>query len=217
MNAQPTDFDALWDYNEPAATEAKFRELLPEARSSGDRSCHAQLLTQIARTQGLQRRFEDAHATLDEVETMLAADEAPLARVRYLLERGRVFNSSGKPAQARPLFEQAFELANAREFDFYAIDAAHMIAIVEPSPEAQLKWNEAALALAEKSSDPRALGWRGSLYNNIGWTWFDQQQYDRAMEVFEKAVALRATAGKPRELRMRALLRCQDAADAGQV
>src|SRR5215207_4714581 len=87
------DFDKLWDYNDPAATERKFRELLPTAEGSADSSSHAQLLTQIARAQGLQDRFEDAHATLDAVGKMLAAD-MKLARVRYLLERGRVFNSA---------------------------------------------------------------------------------------------------------------------------
>jgi tetratricopeptide (TPR) repeat protein len=202
MSGQLPDFDSLWDYTDPAATEAKFRALLPEARSSGDDSNVVQLLTQIARAQGLQHRFDDAHATLDEAEKLLADKEIPLARVRYLLERGRVFNSSGKPAEARPLFEQAFELARSHGLDFYAIDAAHMIAIVEPSPQGQLKWNESALELAEKSNDARARNWRGSLYNNIGWTYFDQKQFDRAIEVFERAVTLRAQANKPRELRI---------------
>jgi hypothetical protein len=87
------DFDALWDYGDPAATEVKFREVLPMAKASGDASYHAQLLTQIARTQGLQMKFDHAHSTLDMVEGMLA-DDMTVARIRYLLERGRVYNSS---------------------------------------------------------------------------------------------------------------------------
>lgn len=87
------DFDKLWDYNDPAGTAEKFREILPAARESGNRPYLAELLTQIARTQGLQREFDAAHATLDEVETLLA-DDAPIPRIRVLLERGRVFNSS---------------------------------------------------------------------------------------------------------------------------
>lgn len=54
------DFDSLWDYNHPAETERRFRELLPVATSSADRSYCAQLLTQIARTLGLQRRFDES-------------------------------------------------------------------------------------------------------------------------------------------------------------
>jgi tetratricopeptide (TPR) repeat protein len=192
------DFDKLWDYNEPAATEEKFRGLLPRAEAAGDASYRAQLLTQIARAQGLQRKFAEAHATLDQVGQV----DQPLPRVRYLLERGRVFNSSGKPAEARPLFEQALEMASQNKLDNYAVDAAHMIAIVEPDPRKQLEWNLRAMDLAERSTDERARRWRASLYNNIGWTCFDQKDYDRAMEVFEKAVALRRQQDQPRELRV---------------
>src|SRR6185503_17574880 len=96
VNQELPAFDKLWNYNDPVATEAKFRELLPAAEKSADLSHHAQLLTQIARTQGLQGRFDGAHATLDSVEKMLT-DDLKLARVRYLLERGRAFNSAGQP------------------------------------------------------------------------------------------------------------------------
>ena len=66
-DTQILDFDSLWNYDDPAATEQQFRELLPAAESSGDKSYHLQLLTQIARAQGLQRQFEAAHQTLDGV------------------------------------------------------------------------------------------------------------------------------------------------------
>lgn len=183
------DFDALWDYNDPAATEAKFREILPAAESSGDADYHAELLTQIARTQGLQRRFEEAHRTLDEAEPLIGPKMAR-ARIRALLERGRVFNSSRQVEQARPLFMQAWELACEKHEDGFAVDAAHMIAIVEQG-EAALEWNLKALALAEGSDQPRAKRWLGSLYNNIGWTYHDMRQYQKALEIFNKAVEWR--------------------------
>jgi tetratricopeptide (TPR) repeat protein len=183
------DFDAMWDYNDPAATEARFREVLPHAEASGDVSYHAQLLTQIARTQGLQMKFEEAHETLDQVQAMLAEDLV-VARMRYLLERGRVYNSSKDPDAAKPLFLEAWEVGlNAREDD-YALDAAHMMAIVEP-PELQLVWSERAMALAEKTTDERAKRWLGPLYNNTGWTYHDMGQYDKALELFEKSLAFR--------------------------
>jgi len=180
------DFDAWWDYGDAAGTENKFTELLPRAKQSGDQSYYAQLLTQIARTQGLQRRFEDAHETLDTVEVMLS-DEMVAARIRYLLERGRVYNSSGEPEKSKPLFLEAWELGVANKEDFYAIDAAHMLGIVEP-PEKQLEWNEKAIELAEKSASPRARNWLGSLYNNTGWSYHDLKQYDEALGMFEKAL-----------------------------
>lgn len=183
------DFDAWWDYNDPAGTEAKFRELLPKAKESGDQSYLAGLLTQIARTEGLQRKFEDAHSILDTVETMLT-DEMVVPRIRYLLERGRVYNSSDEREKSKSLFLEAWELGVAKGEDFYAVDAAHMLGIVE-RPEKQLEWAEKAMELAEKSEDERARNWLGSLYNNTGWTYHDLGQYDQALELFEKALKFR--------------------------
>jgi tetratricopeptide (TPR) repeat protein len=184
--AQPhaaTDVDSLWDYEDPAASEARFLELLP-AITDPQRSL--QLQTQIARALGLQRKFDEAHKILDRVEH--AAPLPSLTETRYLLERGRVFNSSGSPDKARPLFHQAWGKARAANLDSYAVDAAHMIAIVEP-PDSALEWNAKAIALAEESTDPRAKNWLGSLYNNVGWTWYDKAEYAKALDCFQRDLA----------------------------
>src|SRR5947209_40279 len=148
------DFDALWDYNNPSDTEDRFRDILPAARSSGDRSYLAELLTQVARSQGLQGRFDEAHATLDEVAAMLPATP-PQTQARYLLERGRVFNSSGNGGEARQQFFGAWHLASEYGEDAYAVDAAHMMGIVEKGA-AGLDWNLAALELSGRSQNTRA-------------------------------------------------------------
>ncbi|MEK7325164.1 MAG: tetratricopeptide repeat protein [Chloroflexota bacterium] len=192
------DFDDLWDYNDPEATERKLRGLLPSA--AGDASYHAQLLTQIARAQGLQRKFDEAHRTLDEAQSLLTDDLAQ-ARIRYLLERGRVFNSSKHREQARPLFLEAWELATSAGEDSYAIDAAHMLGIVE-QPEQALEWNLKALVLAETTPDERAQNWRGSLYNNIGWTYHDAGNYQKAFDLFERALRWREAQGRLPQIRI---------------
>jgi tetratricopeptide (TPR) repeat protein len=186
------EFDAWWDYNRPAETEKRFRELLPRARESGDSCYHAQLLTQLARTLGLQQSFEEAHATLDQAAALLdCADRT--TRVRYLLERGRVFNSSGNPAKARPLFMEAWELSRDGEgaLQNFAIDAAHMMGIIEPLPK-QLEWSFKALEIAE----PTKSHWRAALYNNIGWTYHDLGEYRKSLEFLEKGLVLREESGK---------------------
>jgi len=195
-------FDALWNYDDPSGTEAQLRQLLPQAHASGDPSYVAELLTQIARTEALQLRFEEAHRTLDDVESLLST-AGDRARVRYLLERGRVFNSANRKAEARPLFLQAWELACARGEDFYAVDAAHMMAIVEP-PERQLEWIERAMNAAQGSADPRARGWLGSLYNNAGWTYHELGRYEEALATFQKGLEWQRQAGKEREARIAA-------------
>jgi tetratricopeptide (TPR) repeat protein len=199
-SAEQPDFDVLWDYDDPAATERRFRELLPRAEQGADRSWHAQLLTQIARALGLQREFAEAHATLDRAQALLAPDLST-ARIRYLLERGRVFNSSGQPEQAAPLFQEAADLAQREQQDFYAVDALHMLAIVAP-PAEQLEWNLRALALAEHSAQPRGRSWLGSLYNNIGWTHHEAGRYQQALEMFQMALYERQAAGRAGQIRI---------------
>src|SRR2546423_5147035 len=125
----------LWDFSNPSESEQRFRDALAGVR--GD--LRLELETQIARTYSLRKRFDEAHKLLDEIEPRLK-DAGLKPRLRYLLERGRTFNSSGDKASARPLFLQAWELARAGEEEDLAIDAAHMVAIVEGGEQA-LQWN----------------------------------------------------------------------------
>ncbi|GAB4136960.1 MAG: tetratricopeptide repeat protein [Planctomycetaceae bacterium] len=190
--SSPPDFDALWNFNDPVTTEQTFREILKSesAENSSDRpDWQWELLTQIARAQGLQRKFDDAHATLDSVEEQ-AKTKSSRVGIRYLLERGRVFNSSKKPDEATPLFLKAWEAAREAGEDALAIDAAHMLAIVA-DPQNALDWNQQALELATTSPNPTARRWAGSLHNNIGWTHHGNGDYSKALEHFEKALACR--------------------------
>jgi tetratricopeptide (TPR) repeat protein len=194
------DFDGLWDYDNPEQTETRFRAILLQF-PEGD-PAFLELLTQIARAQGLQRKFDHAHQTLDQVLRRL--EKLPSRPgIRYLLERGRVFNSSGKAELARPFFEQAMAMAGQLNEDFYAVDALHMLAIVA-SPEHGLALNLQAIQLAESSRQERARAWLGSLYNNTGWSYHDMGDYLSALEIFHKAEAWRRSRGQVRETRVAA-------------
>lgn len=194
------DFNKLWDFQDVAKTEVKFRELLPQAEASGDVSYQLQLLTQIARALGMQRKFDEAHKILDDIEKKLTGD-LEVARIRYLLERGRVYNSSGSPEKSKPLFLDAWKLARDCGADAYAIDAAHMMGIVEP-PEKQLGWSIKAMELAEKSKDERARRWLGPLYHNTAMTHLDLGEYEKALAIFQKDWEYRKPAGNQTEIRI---------------
>lgn len=191
--AEPVDLDSLWDYDKPAETEQRFHRLLADRAPSASGASAAEILTQIARAQALQGHFEQAHRTLDEVSALLPTEQ-PRVRIRYLLERGRVFNSSGHPAQAAPLFHEAWTMALAHGEEYYAVDAAHMLAIVAAG-EQQLVWNLRALERADVSGDPRTRRWRGSLYNNIGWTHHAAGRFEEAMQAFTQALECRLEQG----------------------
>jgi tetratricopeptide (TPR) repeat protein len=192
------DFDSLWDYSDPAQTEVKFRELLPQL--NGDEVARLELLTQIARAQGLQRKFDDAHRTLDEVKKQLGG-KSSRTQVRYLLERGRVFNSSNQKEKSKPYFEKAFDMAKELNEDFYAVDAIHMLAILA-DPASALTLNLRAIQLAESSTQERARNWLGSLYNNMGWTYHDMGKFESALEMFEKVEAFRRSKGEAGSIRI---------------
>jgi tetratricopeptide (TPR) repeat protein len=194
------EFDSLWNYDRPDSTEAAFRALLPAARASGDRDYLAQLLTQIARAEGLQMKFDDAAKTLDEAESLLT-DEMNVARVRLLLERGRVLNSSKRREESVPLFRAAWDRAREARADGFAVDAAHMLGIVEPGDKS-VEWNRTAIGYAEASQDPKARAWLGSLYNNLGWTYHDRGEYATALDLFRKALAAREAEGKKPQIRI---------------
>jgi tetratricopeptide (TPR) repeat protein len=212
------DFDTQWDYNNPSVTEQRFRDLAPQLHSNKEK--YAELLTQIARARGLQGNFAEAHNTLDEVEKLLEPT-FHVAKIRYLLERGRVFNSSGEKAKARPFFLEAQGLAKEVKEDYHAVDAAHMLAIIEPL-EQQMHWHKVAIEICEQSNEERTRGWLGSLYNNLGWTYHGQGNYQAALETFQKALEVRLQQNKPQEITiakwcvartLRSLKRYQEAVD----
>lgn len=187
------DFDKLWNFSDPAGTEAVFRRLLEQAAPS-EAAYRLELSTQIARCQGLQGKFDDAHATLDAVDRQLATDDLPVPRVRSLLERGRAFNSAGHADRALPLFRQALDLGTSRGLPRFAIDAAHMVAIAEPQVDDRIAWNLKCLELIDRH--PEQDPWRNAIYNNLGEAYRAAGRYPEALDCFQKLIAWQKSTGR---------------------
>lgn len=194
------DWGTLWNFDDPAASAQSFEAQAATAERRGDRHCQGQALTQVARALGLQRKFDEAESLLERAKSILPQD-AHAGHILYLLESGRLQNSSGQPDDARPLFIEAYDQALAHGQDNLAVDAAHMVAITEiKTPDLAMEWNQKALRLAEASRAPQARRWLGSLYNNIGWTHFDRKEYAEALAMFERGVAFRKQAAELKPL-----------------
>jgi uncharacterized protein YbaP (TraB family) len=191
------DILALWDFDDPAASEARFRAALAEATHDAALS----LRTQIARTHGLRRQFGEAHRELDAVDAELAG-AGPEPRVRTLLERGRTWRSAGEPARARPLFLQAEQLARTAKLEYLHVDALHMVALLQHDPEEQMAWTHRALGAALAAKDPQARRWEASLTHNLGWALHDAGRHDEALQHFRAALAARERDGaRPQRIR----------------
>jgi tetratricopeptide (TPR) repeat protein len=188
--------EALWDFNDAPASEERFRQFLTQGVSDQAR---LEGSTQLARALSLQRRIPEAHEILDEIKPEIS----PRTRqeIRWLLEKGRTLNSSGEPEQAKPLFVKAWQIGSEISEQALAVDAAHMVAIVAESEE-QISWNEKALDVARVSSDPKAQKWRASLLNNLGWTYYDLKEFERALGMFQEARELRVQREQPIEERI---------------
>lgn len=177
---------STWDFDDVAESQRRFRAQLEGETTDIGR---AEVLTQLARADGLEDRFAEGDQLLDEAEA-LAGDE-PLVRARIDLERGRLRRSAGDAEASMPLFKAAFETALALPHEFIAVDAAHMAAIAAPDLQSRLAWADRGIAMAESSEDPAVRYWLGSLFNNVGWDYFDAGEYETALDWFERALAER--------------------------
>jgi tetratricopeptide (TPR) repeat protein len=161
-----------WDFDDLDATEARFQDLRAEA------------LTQLARVQGLREDYESGERLLDQV-----GEQSPRVRIRVDLERGRLRRSAGDKAGALPFFERAFAAAVTAGEEWLAGDAAHMAALAAPDRDGFTAWTNQGLELA-RSSDAASY-WEGPLLNNLGWEHFDAEEYEQALELFERALEVR--------------------------
>jgi len=116
------NLDRLWSDGNPHNMERKLRDLIEPARTVGVCAYYLQLLTQIARAQAQQGRYAAGHATLDEVAAQLT-DGLQAARVRYLLERGRILQLEARRDEADAALLEARRVAVASGY-YNVADAA---------------------------------------------------------------------------------------------
>lgn len=184
---------SLWDFSNPSLSEKRFRSAI---QNEPDIPTKAELMTQLARSLGLQRKFVEAHAILDTI-----TNEDNRVHALLLLERGRCYNSAGKTEKAKPLFKEAFDFCNEKNEENLAIDAIHMMAIIS-EPQEALKLNYMGIKLAENAKEEQARNWLGSLLNNTAWTLHDSGEYEKALEIFIKGLEFREKKGQGREIRI---------------
>jgi tetratricopeptide (TPR) repeat protein len=193
VSPQLPEFDSLWNYDDPAGTEAKFRELLPKAQAAGDSglpggTADADCTYTGTSAEIYRRKCDPRSGRCFDSDRPSGSGNADCASAS-LLERGRVLNSSKKSEESIRYFEDALKFAENAGLEFYAVDAAHMLGIAAKGEES-LRWNEEAIRMSEAARDPRARRWLGPLYNNTGWTYFDMRRYDDALKMFPKGSCL---------------------------
>jgi tetratricopeptide (TPR) repeat protein len=176
---------ALWDFDDLDASEARLREQLELEQTDAGR---AEVLTQLARVEGLRDRFAEGDRLIEEAQSIAGND--PAASARIALEQGRLRRSSGDPDSARPLFDTAYRVSVDAGQTFIAVDAAHMAALVAPDLDGFVEWTDRGVELAE-ADDEGSGYWLGPLYNNLGWQYYEGGDYEEALEAFRRQVVAR--------------------------
>ncbi len=174
----------LWDFDDLDLSERRFTEQLDREVDDAGR---AEVLTQLARVEGLRGAFDRCGDLLDEAAR--AGGGRAVVDVRIALERGRMLRSSGDPPAAYPFFASAFEHGVAAGEHYLAGDAAHMAALAAPDDEGFRDWTTRGIELGER--EPAAVYWRGPLLNNLGWKLTEGGAHEEALSVFQHALAVR--------------------------
>ncbi len=168
----------FWDFNDPAGSEARLRIALVGAPPAEA----AVLRTQVARALGLQEHYGAALAVLDGIDSIDSE-----VHVRVLLERGRVYRSSGDLEGAAPLFRAAVTAADTAGLEALAVDAMHMVALTLDGQQ-QVEYTRTILDRARASTDPAARAWTASVLNNLGMAYSDAGEWQLALASFEEAL-----------------------------
>ena len=179
----------LWDFDDLDTSEERLRAQLTR---EGDDAGRAEVLTQLARIQGLRGDFDAGDALVDDAVALGAT--STVARSRIDLERGRLRRSGGDPGAALPLFESAFALALEADQGVVAADAAHMAALASPDRAGFVMWTERGIELARERDG--ASYWLGPLLNNLGWEHYEAGEYAEALDAFERGLAARERASE---------------------
>lgn len=170
-----------WNFGDPAGSADRFRARLADFAPGS--TAHTEIRTQIARALGLQSALAEAEAELD--EAVAAGPDNAQVRAREGLERGRLFNSAGRPELAIPFFRAAVAAAEQAGDDFLLVDALHMLGIADGYHSDE--WMRRALAITVASSEPQTRSWLGPLRNNFGWNLHGRGEFSAALEQFEGA------------------------------
>jgi tetratricopeptide (TPR) repeat protein len=197
------DLDLLWNPLNPDGSKAAFEALLPEAERlvSEDHTFLIELRSLIGRAEAFAKRYPEALASLKLAEQLLGEQKAVYrvsAKIRCLIERGRLHVLERTPSQARTLLSEAWTLAIHSGEDYLAVEAAQIIATIEPQKQQQ-EWILRGIEIAERSPQTKPKRWLGTLHATLGWKLFELRQFDTALATFQQALRHLKTQGTDRE------------------
>ena len=187
-----------WNFDDPAASELVFRDLLETTTNAVDRVV---VQTQIARALGLQGKFEEGMSLID---SLADVDHTTLAW--RAIEMGRLHRSKGEIEPAGANFILAMSQSDQHEeenpdpvLESLHFDAIHMYALVL-SPADQITFTKDALSKLSESPNPLVRRWSVTFLNNLGMAYCEVGDWQSAYAAFLDAQGDARQLGDPNRI-----------------
>ena len=175
--------DSVFQKQDYQAALAQYTRTSEIAHQEFNRPVETEALAQMARCNLVLGNKEEGRKWLDEANRR-ASDSDPMGWSRYLGVRGRFEWKDKDLTKARATFDEMYSYCNTNALWARAVDAANMMAIVSETVEEQIEWSKRGIETAESAS---VESWLGPLWNNLGATYYDNKQFDLALDAFLKA------------------------------
>jgi len=171
-------------FNSRKYTESRdiYQKAADLAVESNDSSGATEANVMIARSYLILDEYKEGIVYLREA-IKTASPDHPLGWSRYLGVRGRFEWQDNRLEQATETFKGMYYYCSAHELHDRAVDAAHMVGITGTLDE-QVEWAEKGIQEAETGN---VTSWLGPLWNNLGATYEDLEEYENALEAYKKA------------------------------
>ncbi len=174
--------DDLYKARNYVQARSIYEKALTKAESEFNNSDKTEALSMIARTYLVEDKIETGYEWLQKAEK-LANDHEPLGWSRYQLVKGRFMWRKKELEESTALFKELYDYCSERKLHFRAVDAAHMVAITGTYEE-QIEWARKGIKEAETGD---ITGWLGPLWNNLGVTYEEMEQFDSSLAAYTTA------------------------------
>lgn len=159
-----------------------YEKALGKAEKAGNNSDMTEAQSMIARTYLILDDKEAGNIWIALAEKIANRDE-PLGWSRFLGVKGRFVWQDDNLEKATEIFKEMYHYCHENSLYERAIDAAHMVAITGDYPT-QIEWGKKGI---EEARAGKIHSWLGPLWNNLGATYEDGQQYDSALSAYLEA------------------------------
>ena len=168
-----------------------YLETATAAEKENNNSILVEAWSQVARCYLKQKNMDDGKIWLDKAAQKAVPDE-PGGWVRYLSVRGRfewqeIAKEKKEVApvtqKAAATFKEMYDYCLKHKLFRQAVDAANMVSITGAMDE-RTDWSYKGIKAAEKGNLDDMLA---ILWNNLGWNYDDNGEYDKALEALLKA------------------------------